>query len=163
MALPNPTIERETPLAAIREALSCLVLHLAELPAKCSLALSVPGVGLVWLTTSRERAIELARLGAVVLTPIEFEALTLALADGRCTREDALQELRRKLANARHRIELAALLGAPGGGNGVVHPDPAGARWTVGDLASALSAELVEVRFEEQAQAQAQEGGGDGA
>jgi hypothetical protein len=151
-------VSRETPSAAIREALSCLVLHLAELPAKCSLALSVPGIGLVWLTTSRERAIELARLGAVALTPVEFEALALALADGRCPREDALQELRRKLANARHRIELASLLGAPGGGNGVAHPDRVGARWTVGDLVSALSAELVWVCFEERAQ----EGGGDG-
>jgi hypothetical protein len=156
-------VSRETAerLTALREVAEVLVFHLAELPAKVTLVFDV-AVGhpkelrACYLTTSREHAADLSRIGEIVLTPTEYEALTLALSDGCCTRANALQELGRKLSNARHRITLGGLA------DGVANVDRAGERWTVGELARALGAELVDLRWESAAPA-AQEEGTDGS
>jgi hypothetical protein len=155
-------VSRETAerLTALREVLEVLVFHLAELPAKVTLKLRCLidlGDRWVYLTTSREHADDLSRLGAIVLTPTEYEALALALADGRLLREEALGELRRKLSNTRHRLTLGGLTGVPS-----MQLDELGKRWTVGELARALGAELVDVRWESAAPA-AQEEGTDGS
>lgn len=137
---------------AHRELLSLPVRYLAELPAPSTLTLRVPaldaamgGPVTVLLTTSRQRAQVAAgdaRRGehVVCLTPLEFEPLAVALADGRLVPSQAAQELARKAQAARqgreHRLTRERLLGpvrAPSGG---------GEAWTFGELLEALGGEL---------------------
>lgn len=140
---------------AHREVLSLPVRYLAELPAPSALTLRVPALETamggpvpVLLTTSRERAQEAAQAAqrgepVVCLTPLEFEPLAVALADGRLVPSQAVQELARKAQAARqgreHRLTREPLLGpvrAPSGG---------GEAWTFGELLEALGAELDDV------------------
>ncbi len=128
--------------AALDEVLGLPVRLLAEMPAASTLSVRVAGVGDVLLTASRARAQRAAQAGEVCLTPLEYESLAVALADGACTRARALEELRAKAHPLGHRITLARLL------HPVVRPDGDGARWTFGQLLEALGAELVGVHVE---------------
>lgn len=115
---------------------------LAELPRGTTFELAV-GDAPVFLTTSRAHAEVLVRAGSAVCTPLEYELLAVALADGRCTRVEAAAELAAKVADPQHRITRERVLGP------VVAPDGGGDRWTVGELLRALDARLVRVLVEE--------------
>ncbi len=133
---------------AIAEVLLTKVCHLAELPipttATLKLCLDDDIETNVRLTTSRASAAQAVVDGCVCLTPLEFEALAVALADGRCTRKDALRAIRAKESEPKSRIDLRRLLGP-------VHAPDAGVygvaaeHWTVADLCAALGARVVEV------------------
>lgn len=146
-------------LRARREVLSLAVPLLADLPAATTLVFHVTlhdGVrdddprDLV-LTTSRAAYEAAAARGELVLSPVEYEVLAEALADGRLTTRGALKELsrkaralrgmeRRRASAAPYRIERERLMG------GVMRPSvPPGGPWTFGELAVALGAELVQV------------------
>lgn len=147
---------------AIREVLSLPVRYLAELPAPSALTLRLPAldaaVGLpvaLVLTTSRQRAQEAAQAarrgrGAgkgsalpLALTPLEYEALAVALADGRVTPSMTIGELAGKLMATSEGRELRLtrerLLGP------VRHAGGDGEAWTFGELFEVLGAELVSV------------------
>lgn len=172
-----------TPLAHI-EVISLPVRLLAELPAPCTLTLRVPGLEAVYgrhalpsgaegpalpvlLTTSRPRAQEAAQAAreggstggegehVVCLTPVEYEALAVALADGRVRtggpgsggpRNEAHHLLASKAKAAREGRELRLtperLLGP------VCRPDGGGEAWTIGELLEALGASLEGVEVE---------------
>lgn len=129
-----------------------LVRHLAELPRPSTLRLRVEGFEPeVWLTTSRRVAS--TPQPAVVLTPLEYELLAVALADGgRLSREEALWRLEEKCARPHVRWTRQRLLGP------VRNPDPTGVHWTFGDLFRALRAELVGVDVHHQDEDLAEEG-----
>lgn len=131
---------------------------LAELPAPATLVCEVVSVGRVHLTTSRAEAQRLIEAGEVVLTPREYEALAVALADGAVGCEEALERVGRKCVDPLMRVTRASLLGhvrAPDYGGGWM--DPGAVDWTVGDLLDALGAELVTVHVEGQAAVEAAE------
>lgn len=122
------------------EVLGLLVRHLAELPVPTTLEAEVPEVGRVLLTTSRARYAEATLARTPAVSALEYEALTIALADGACDRQRALYALGLKREGQGYRIDGRALLGP------VVRPDLARARrWTFGDLLDALGARLVAV------------------
>lgn len=143
---------------------SLAVRHLADLPRPSTLVVRLPGWERhVVFTTSRQRVaahIPPVVLGEatgplpiasdIVVTPLEYEALAAGLADGCASREAALRELRRKAADASHRITRAALLGP------VRHPDGAAigrgdcGAMTWGQIFDALGAELVAVEIEDE-------------
>jgi hypothetical protein len=145
------------------EVLGLRLRHLADLPRPSTLTLELdladgspatppaaptsppaasPPPSLVHMTTSRQRAAALVESGAIALTPVEYETLAVALADGRLTRTEALAHLRRKLAQPGHRLTRAALLGP------VRAPDGGGDAWTVERLCEALRARVVAVEVE---------------
>lgn len=138
-----------TPVA-LREVLSLPAPYLAELPAATTLVVrlsgSLPGHGTILLTTSPQRVQEAGQRGQACLTPLEYEALAEALADGRLTARGALAELHRKVSDPGHRIDRGRLMGgrtADGRARGVVQPSvPVGGPWTVGELCQAIGAEV---------------------
>ncbi len=128
------------------DVLDLRVRYLAELPLRTTLRVAVPGLpGPLYLTTSRARAEALLGAGESVCTPVEYEALAVAFADGACDHERALRELSAKAQPLGHRLTLARLC-AP-----VRRPDRHGERWTLAQLLDALGATLerVELHTEE--------------
>lgn len=131
---------------AIREVLSLAVPLLAadDMPLETTLTFYVkldlngPSRRLLF-TTSRDAYAATTERADLVFSPAEYELLAIALADGRCTRQDAGDELRRKASDSAHRLTRPRLLGR------VVEPDGGGEQWTFGELATALGAELVDV------------------
>lgn len=131
---------------AIVEVLGLPVRRLAELPLPTTLTACVVGLEVaLHLTTSRAAATALERTGALHLTPLEYEGLAVALADGRLTRDDALRLLRAKADGRTGRLTHARLLGP------VTRPDGGGAAWTFAELLEALGGDLVDVAIEGEA------------
>ncbi len=107
------------PHVAVHEVLGLDVRHLAELPVPCTLVLAVEGIEApVYFSCSRVRAPALATAGAIVATPLEYEAIAVALAAERCTRGEVLEGLRAKLNPLGHRITLERLVGVHRRGTG---------------------------------------------
>lgn len=174
------------------DVLACPVRLLAELPVPTTLVVEVAGIEgartegpqgagrptpvllttTVLLTTSRARAEAQASAPAPCLTPLEYEALAVALEVDACSREDALRALARKMADASHRITLAGLVGVARGRDGrtVICPvsrrhllrvaeagrvamgrggadGRRGPTWTFGQLLEALGGELTRVEY----------------
>lgn len=135
---------------AVVEVLGLPVRHLADLPRPTTLTARVRGLDVaVHLTTSRAAAAALERAGQLHLTPLEYEALAVALADGRVTRDQAVGLLRAKLAGRVGRLTRDRLLGL------VRHPDGGGDAWTFGQLLEALGGALVGVAIEGEAEGSA--------
>ena len=126
------------------DVLRCPLFALADLPAPTTVELRAEGLAAsVWLTTSRRVAEALGRAGRCVCTPLEYELLAAALADGAATRAHALACLGRKARDRRFRLTRGAVAGA------VARFDGDGRSWTVGDLVEALGAELLRVEVGE--------------
>jgi len=180
----HPTPTTAADIAFVR---ALLVQHLAELPLASTLTVRIsarehhaPSAAALTLllTTSRERASAPIDEGAACCTPLEYEALALVLEDGRCSREEALCALGRKMGALGHTITLLSLVGAlhgregrtltcpvrgpmlavPGigramGGSGSEGGEGgeggSGPRWTLGQLVDALGGELVAVAIED--------------
>lgn len=179
----------------VNDVLSMHVRMLAELPLKSTVvarlivahivdvegrptAVPIPVEERLYFTTSRACFEALATECRIVCSPLEYEALALALADGRCTRADAHRELAAKRSPLGHRIDLARLLdqtpvsrrcavatvkGERGATStrsvgalvtelegGVRQPSIVGYLWTWRDFLDALGAEIVKVRLEEE-------------
>ena len=134
------------------DVLRCPLRALAELPIPTTLEIDVPGLGgpdlggpdlgaSLWLTSSRRVAEALGRARRAVLTPLEYELLAGALADGALDQDRAVAALARKVRDPRLRLTRGVLVGH------VRRLDGGGHRWLVGDLLEALGATLLRVEL----------------
>lgn len=149
------------------DVLALPVRYLAEMPIACTLTLAIEGakpeehIDLL-LTTSRTRAHQAAALSEVCCTPLEYEALAVALELEAITAQEVRPLLRRKRGPLGYTLTIEALVGATTRLDGRTSVCRATRRphlripparrmtttWTLGQLAHALGARLTSVEMQ---------------